>query len=61
MDAEQFEAKVYIAAKALWESRPHKLLEAGGWPLAWDEQCKAVQKDYIDDARLVVKTFLAQD
>ncbi len=51
------EQALETAAKALWESKPHKMLTAGGYPTDWESQCRSIKRDIIREARTVIQAY----
>lgn len=51
------EQALEIAAKALWESEPHHLLAAGGYPVKWEDQCSSIKRGMIRKAKLVIRAY----
>lgn len=52
------EQALEIAAKALWESEPHHLLAAGGYPVKWEDQCSSIKRGMIRKARVAIRAYV---
>ena len=49
--------QIGTAAKALWDSQPHKMLEAGGHPVDWDSQPSIIKKSERRKVRIILKSL----
>lgn len=47
-----------VAAEFLWESEPHHLLAAGGYPTKWEDQCSSIKRGMLKKVRTVVRAYL---
>ncbi|MAD45558.1 MAG: hypothetical protein CMH98_11175 [Oceanospirillaceae bacterium] len=49
--------QIEIAAKALWDSQPHKMLEAGGYPVDWESQPSIIKKGERRKVGVILKSL----
>lgn len=47
-----------VAAKSLFESEPHRLLAAAGYPTKWEDQCSSIKRDMLRKVRTAVIAYL---
>ena len=47
-----------LAAKALWDSKPHTLLRKHGYPTEWENQETAIKRDVRRNASIVANILI---